>query len=362
MRKYIFMTLLASLLIVAGCKDQKSDADTRVDKITNVEVYTVKAEIFYEYITLPVVVAPFREASLGLVQGGKVTKIHADKGDFVPLGKVLLETDTDVLKANLKTATANLDYQKSDFSRNQKLFDSGSITDAVMDASRLTMAQAQSAYDIAKKQLDDATLKAPFAGIITERNVEVGNILGAGTPSFRLIEIDQVKVQAGIPERFIEDFRVGNTVTILFDAYPGHEFKGRINYIAPEAIMTVRTFMTEIVVNNPKGLLRAGVMGNARIQQRTYNDAILVPMDALIETQYGRRLFIVKTDTTVEERVITLGGSSGDRIMVASGIQPGDKVITKGQKDLSSGEKVKVTGEYQASATAGSGPKEDSAQ
>ena len=101
MRKYVFMTLLASLLIAAGCKDQKSDANTRVEKITNVEVYTVKDETFNEFITLPVVVAPFREASLGLVQGGKVIKIHADKGDFVPQGKVLLETDTDMLKAGL---------------------------------------------------------------------------------------------------------------------------------------------------------------------------------------------------------------------------------------------------------------------
>lgn len=363
MLKYLGITALAACVLLAGCKggNKLAGGAIRNEKITNVEVFTVEPETFNEFITLPVVVAPFREASLGLVQGGKVTKIYADKGDRVSQGKMLLETDTDMLRTNLKTATANLDYQKSDFARSQKLFDSGSITDAVMDASKLALAQAQSAYDVAKKQLEDATLEAPFSGVITERNAEVGDILGAGTPAFRLIEIDQVKVQAGIPERFIGDFRQGNTVTIIFDAFPDREFQGRINYIAPEASPSVRTFITEIVVRNPGGLLRAGIMGNARIQQRTYSSALLVPMDALIETQYGRRLFTVKSDSTAEERKITLGGSSGDRIMISSGIQPGDKVITKGQKDLSNGEKVRVTSEYEATAP-GSGPKEDSAQ
>lgn len=193
--------------------------------------------------------------------------------------------------------------------------------------------------------------------MITERNVEIGDILGAGTPAFRLIEIDRVKVQAGIPERYVGDFRKGNQVTILFDAIPGREFQGSINYIAPEASTSVRTFIAEIVVNNSGNQIRVGIMGNARIQQRAYPDATVVPMDALIETQYGRRLFVVKSDSTVEERKITLGGSAGAMILVTSGIQPGDKVVTKGQKDLSNGEKVRVTGEYAAPAP-GAGPEE----
>jgi RND family efflux transporter MFP subunit len=316
-----------------------------------VEVFTVQSGTFHEYITLPVVVNPYREASLGLVQGGKVTRLHADKGDRVTQGKVLLETDTDMLQTSLRTATANLEYQKNEFARNQKLFESGSITEAIMDASKLALAQAQSAYDAVKKQIEDATLKAPFTGTITERTVEIGDILGPGNSAFRLIEVDRLKVQAGIPERYIGDFHQGNTVTILFDAFPGREFQGKINYIAPEASTTVRTFITEIVVNNPGGVIRAGIMGNARIQQRTFPDALLVPMDALIETQYGRRLFVVKSDSTVEERKITLGGSSGDRIMVTSGVEPGDKVVTKGQNDLVNGEKVRVTGEYQGSVS-----------
>ena len=353
MLKYLGITVLAVGVLLAGCKGGNKTAGgaVRNEKITNVEVYTIAPVKFDEYITLPVVVTPFREASLGLVQGGKVTKLYADKGDRVTQGKVLLETDTDMLKTNLKTATANLDYQKSEFARNQKLFASGSITEAIIDASKLALAQAQSAHEAARKQVEDATLEAPFSGVITERNAEIGNILGAGIPAFRLIEMDRVKVQAGIPERYIGDFRQGNTVTIIFDAYPEREFTGRINYIAPEASASVRTFITEIEVTNPGGLLRGGIMGNARIQQHTYTAALLIPMDALIETQYGRRLFAVKSDSTAEERKITLGGSSGDMIMVTSGIQPGDKVVTKGQKDIANGEKVRVTGEYSTSAT-----------
>lgn len=348
MTKHIGWIALAALVAAApGCKGGKTQGAVLNDaKVTNIEIYTVQPRTYTEYITLPVVVTPYREVNLSLISGGKVTKLFADKGDRVQEGKVLLETETEMLRAAFDIAKASLDYQKSEFARNRQLFDAGSVSQAVFDAAKLALSQAQSQYDIAKKQFDDATLEAPFSGIITMRNAEVGDVLGQGSPAFRLIDMDRVKVQAGIPERFIEDFRKGNLVTIIFDSMPGKEFPGRINYIAPEADPSVRTFLSEIVVDNSRGLIRAGIMGNARIQRRVFNDALLIPLDALIETQYGRRAYVVKDDSLASLRNIAIDGGGEDMIVVTKGIQAGDRIITKGQHDIVEGDRVRITGEY----------------
>lgn len=356
MRKYLEVAVLAGVVLFAGCKGKDQPAGAAVNqKTTNVEAYTVESSRFVEYITLPVIVNPWREASVALVQGGRVTKILVDKGSRVRQGQVLLETDTETLRANLRTAEANLEYQKNEFERNRKLLESGSITEAVFDTAKLQLAQAQSAYEIAQKQIDDATLEAPFAGVITERHVELGAILGAGTPAFRIIQMDRVKVQAGIPEKYITDFREGNEVSIMFDALPERIFPGRINYIAPESSAQTRTFLTEITVDNRGDLLRAGIMGNARIQQRTYENALLVPLDALIESQMGRRLFVVMQDSIAAEREVTVGSSSGEMIMITSGLQVGEKVITKGQHSIADGDRVRITGAYADADSVGEG-------
>lgn len=347
MRKYFGITVLAAVVLLSGCKGANKPAggEVRNEKITNVEIFTAEAGTFNEYITLPVLVAPFREASLGLVQGGKVIKIYADKGNRVAEGKMLLETDTDIINANLRTAEATLEYQKSEFARNQKLYDTGSITDAVFDASKLALAQAQSAYDAAKKQLENATLEAPFSGVITERNVEVGDILGAASPAFRIIEMDRVKVQAGVPEKYIGDFKAGNRVSIRFDSIPSKEFDGRINYIAPEASSSVRSFIAEIVVDNRQGLIKAGIMGNARILKRVYQDAIQIPLNAVIQIPDGRIVFVLQPDNTAEQRTVEIGPTSDLMVMIEKGVNPGDRIIVKGQQEIASGEKVRVVEE-----------------
>ncbi|MFC1694462.1 efflux RND transporter periplasmic adaptor subunit, partial [Candidatus Latescibacterota bacterium] len=212
--------VIVFLLIAAmGCgKKEASESETDFTKVTNVEIYTVTASSFEDYISLPVVVMPNREVNLGLVGGGKVTRILVDKGDRVKKDMILLETDDTLLSASYDQARASLEYQKKEFARSEKLYSDGSISTAAYDAAELQFASAQSSYDMAKKQYEDAKLKAPFSGVVTMRNVEVGAILGPGTPAFRIIDVSKVKVQAGIPEKYIAEFKVGNMVTISFDA------------------------------------------------------------------------------------------------------------------------------------------------
>jgi RND family efflux transporter MFP subunit len=342
MLKYLGTAALAALVLATGCKDPKSAADTKLEKITNVETYTVSPSTFKEFISLPVVVSPFKEANLGLITGGKITRIYTDKGERVTQGKVLLETDNVLLKAALDAAKANLEYQKNEFDRNTRLFKEGSITQAVFDASSLQLSNTQSAFDIAKKQFDNSILIAPFDGVITAKNIEVGDIIGPGVPAFRMIDVSRVKVQAGIPEKYITDFKLGNQVAIRFDAMPGKEFNGNISYIAPEASSSIRTFLAEMIVDNRQGLIKAGIMGNADILKKAYGNALSIPLNAVVQTQKGRIVYVVKTDSTVEERDIEIGPVGDLFIKIDKGLTKGDRVVVKGQQQIAAGEKVKI--------------------
>jgi len=349
MLRYRYLPVIASaVLVFAGCAKKTTETESEFTKITNVEIFTVKLSTFEDFITLPVVVTPDKEVHLGLTGGGKVTKITVDKGDRVTEGMTLLETDDVLLKANYDMARAALEYQENEFARSEKLFREGSITEAAFDAAKLQRAQAQSSFDIAKKQYEDAVLKAPFAGVVTSRSVEVGDILGPGSPAFRIIDMSRVKIQAGIPEKYITDFTVGNTVSIVFDALGDVRFTGKIHYISPEADTSVRTFLAEILVNNPKGLLKTGIMGDASILRNVHENAVMIPINAVIETQFGRIVFIARENNTAEERSIKIGNSNGTRILVTDGIEPGERIIGKGQHDLVDGEPVNITGEYRA--------------
>lgn len=358
MKNTVQRLFVAVLLIISayGCdKKLKAEIETDFTKVTNVEVYTVTTSSFDDFITLPVVVSPYKEANLGLTSGGRVTKIHVDKGDRVTKDMVLLETDDVLLKAQFKQAEANLAYQKKEFARNKKLFEDGTISPADFDGSELQLVMAQSSYDMAKKQFGDSILKASIAGTVTMRNVEVGEILGPGTPAFRVIDMSKVKVQAGIPEKHIISFKLGNTVTVSLDAIPDKVFKGKINYISPEASPSVRTFLAEMEVDNSRGIIKAGIMGNARILRTVYEDAILIPINAIVEAQEGRSVFVAREDNTAEERTIVLGEGNDDlMVIVTAGVQPGDRVIVKGQQDLVTGESIVITSEYAAKSVEGS--------
>ena len=347
MSSYFKLTVIVMLVIaVSGCgKKEAIETEGYVDTITNVEFFTVLPTKFEENITLPIVVLPYKEVNLGMTNGGRVVKINVDKGDRVKNGQVLLETDDTVFKAAYDISMASLEYQKGEFARAERLLKDGSITEAAFDAAKLGLAQAQSNYDMTRKNYADATLEAPFSGIVTMRDVEIGDILSPGMPAFRIIDMRRVKVQAGLPEKYITDFEVGNKVFIKIDAIKDREFEGTINYIAPEASPEVRTFLAEMIVDNSDDSIRAGVMGNAQIIRNVHENALMIPINALTETQKGHVVFVLKEGNVAEERLVdVLGGN--DLMVRAEGLSAGERIITKGNYDLIDGEKVNVTGEY----------------
>ena len=137
--------------------------------------------------------------------------------------------------------------------------------------------------------------------------------------------------------------------------FPKGTFEGKLNYIAPEASTSVRTFLAEIIIDNSDGCIMAGILGNAHILKKLYENVTVVPVNSVINSQNGNVIYVACKDNTAERRDIELGDGRNDlMVLVTKGIGSGDRVIVKGQHNLVDGERINITGTYAADSAEGS--------
>ncbi|RME01800.1 MAG: efflux RND transporter periplasmic adaptor subunit, partial [Calditrichaeota bacterium] len=235
---------------------------------------------------------------------------------------------------------------------NQKLHKTGDISDYIFENSRLQLAsadaalqQARAARDLARKRLDDATLRAPFDGRIAAKQFDLGNTAAPGVPVVTLVDIRRLKVKIGVSEQDVVRLRKNQPASLQIDAYPGHTFQGRISAIAPDADMRTRTFPVEIVLTNPAEYpLRAGMVAKVRVQLSQIKGVPMIPTSSLVQSAQTRVAFVVRNGKA-EKRTLKLGPQKGNRIAVLQGLQPGEKVIVLGQDRVSDGSQVKIVQE-----------------
>jgi RND family efflux transporter MFP subunit len=293
-------------------------------------------------------------------------------------------TSVETSRAQLKDSEASYDRAKLDFERAEALFATQSITKPDFDAAkerfevckaklaaaRAQLAVAEAKVNTAKYQigaaesrlktteatvytasipLGDAQLRAPLSAIVIERKIEVGQLVSTGTPAFVLADLSSVKAAFGVPDLALQNFKLGDTLTMTTDAVPGTEFTGHISRISPAADQNSRVFDVEVTIPNPEGVLKPGM-----IAAMTANEAgetkefPVVPLTAVTRSKVDPNAYAV---AVVEEvngkhvarlRNVILGESFGNSVAVNSGVKPGDIVITTGATQVADGEEVRV--------------------
>ena len=293
-------------------------------------------------------------------------------------------TSVETSRAQLKDSEASYDRAKLDFERAEALFATQSITKPDFDAAkerfevckaklaaaRAQLAVAEAKVNTAKYQigaaesrlktteatvytasipLGDAQLRAPLSAIVIERKIEVGQLVSTGTPAFVLADLSSVKAAFGVPDLALQNFKLGDTLTMTTDAVPGTEFTGHISRISPAADQNSRVFDVEVTIPNPEGVLKPGM-----IAAMTANEAgetkefTVVPLTAVTRSKVDPNAYAV---AVVEEvngkhvarlRNVILGESFGNSVAVNSGVKPGDIVITTGATQVADGEEVRV--------------------
>jgi RND family efflux transporter MFP subunit len=211
---------------------------------------------------------------------------------------------------------------------------------AQRNLAQANLAQAQAALRRAREVQRDATLTAPVAGFIVERNYDAGAIPG-DLPVVVVADIRQLKLEAGVSELEAGRLRTGLPASVAVQAKPGEEFSGQLAAIAPEVDARNRHFQIEVRVDNSKGTLLAGMFATARIVLQTADKAVTIPREA-VTTQNGQRVVFKIDGDKVTAVPVSEGLSDGRQVQIVSGLAAGEQVVADARRQLPAGSRVKA--------------------
>jgi membrane fusion protein (multidrug efflux system) len=359
-RAAIFLS--AMLLIPTGCSDCSRPEGRAVqlstlDRGANaypVELAEATAEEVVEWIRAIGSVRAEQRVHLSAEVGGRLAEIEVEVGDLVGKGDLLARLDEerlriarDLARAEVEMARANLEKSKRHVQRQTNLHEGQASSEydldqadlkARVDEGQLKVAQARLA--VAERDLADASIISPVAGEVTRKHVEVGELVEAGTPLFDIAKIDRVKVVAHVSEREITRLHKGQDAEISVDGHPGVVFSGTVSTISAQADPDTRAFPVEIlIVNERDEKLLPGFISRVRIRGRTFEDAIALPEEVIVQRD-GRPVVFVATGDRAEPRVIETGFAARGRVVITKGLKPGDRVIVTGQQSLQEGDRI----------------------
>ena len=282
-----------------------------------------------------------QDSEVAASASGQVVRTFVERGDRLARGRPLVELDlrvstlaADEARANLEAARAEQVFAEKDCARNQRLFDKGAITVQELDRANAdcrtkgeSVRASASRLRKASEYLADAVVRAPFAGIVSERYVNVGEWVQAGAKVAHVVQIDPLRLELTVAEANVGAVHAGLTVDFEVAALPGRTFQGTVAYVAPSVRTSTRDLVFEAVVKNPDGVLKPGMFASARLTLGTVQLAA-VPRAALRKDGETMRAFVVR-DGRVEERVVEAATTLGARVAVRAGLVTGDRVVAQ---------------------------------
>jgi len=340
--------------VLTGCQQEAPMPEKQA--AIPVEILPVAQSSLSETTVITGVLKAYRAVDVISETTGKTQAIHHDIGDRVAADDLLAAIDKEVARENLAQVDAQLLAAKArnemafnDFRRDSTLFANSDISTATYDNSRLThqasvadLNSTLAARALAKRQLKETDIRAPFAGLISRRYCELGAYIAPGQPMFRMVDIDSLRLELGVAQRNVAHLAVDQIVNITCDALPGHNFTGRLRSISPEADQLTRTFGVEVILTNPVDQpLRDGLVVSATLVLDLRQDIITVPREAVLYQGGQGYVYIVENDQA-QRRTVGIGPLIDGHFIIHEGLFPGDWVTVVGQHNLMPGLSVVI--------------------
>jgi len=385
--------LAAVALAAAGCSSPSAEEAAPGPAPIAIATYTVESQPIDRFIRVTGSLVADEQAEVSAESGGRVVATPIERGTRVQKGTVLIRVSTAEADAQLQEAEANaaqiearlglkpgdtfdpkvvpevmnaragLEFAEAEFARIRSLLEQKVVSQSEYDQRRTQVEAARQQYQVAqnsaeqsyrslgaararvalaRKTVADTAVRAPFAGLVAERLVSVGDYVTRGTRVATVVRIDPMRVELTVPEQAVSLVSVGQPVKLTVDAYPNEVFEARVKFVSPSLRADQRALTVEAVASNPDGRLKPGLFATASIQQPQSAPALLVPATA-VETISGTSRVYVVREGRVEERIVTLGDRLEGRIEITSGLTAGDVVAADPKGRLTDG--TTVTGQ-----------------
>jgi len=335
-------------------------AETNDLAVPSVSVVHMQANSQPQEVVLPANIQPYISAPIFARTNGYLKKWYFDIGAHVKKGDLLAEIETPEVDAQLRQATADVATAESNLhlaeitaARYQELLKSDSVSKQDTDNATSDLAAKQTILKSAQenvRRLEELVsfekVYAPFDGVITARNTDVGNLINSGAGSstaqlFQMSAIDTLRVYVSVPQIYSPAARVGMSVDLTLPQFPGRRFTGRLVRTADAIDPASRTLLVEIDVKNPTGELLPGAYAEAHFKLPSAGQVYLLPVTALIFRSAGLQVATVNDGVHASLKRIQLGRDYGNQVEVISGISSGDTVIVNPPDSLVDGEEVR---------------------
>lgn len=346
-KRYILLTLiicgiiaLITYRISANAKINSPKNDKKTVNTMSVEGRVLKAEKFADNLTLSGTLEANEEIDIRSEISGIVESINFEEGAKVSKGQVLFRVNDIELRAQLSKVKTAQQLASENQRRAKLLLEKQAISQEEFEVSNADFESARAESQLIEAQLSKTTVRAPFSGTIGLRSISKGTYVTPATPIANLVNTDQLKLTFAIPEKYVSRMAVGSPLTFT-TSNSKEEHAAKIYALEPQVDIATRTLKMRAIAENKEGKLYPGTFANVTLPLETVNDALLVPTEALIPIQNGKKIF-VSVDGKAKEVVVETGARTDSMVRVLEGIKVGDTILTSGVMSLKNGTPVKV--------------------
>lgn len=322
-------------------KADEGEAETR---LVPVNVSEVKHHKFQNYFTVQGDVTSDKNIQVPAEYSGVIRSVKYEEGDYVQAGTLLAEIDNELLLKQKSELETSLELAVTSYERQKRLWDQQIGSEMQYLQAKNQKESLEKRMETLMNQLDKTRITAPISGHIDEVIIKEGEIIQMGMPSFRIVQLTNLKVEAEVSEQYVSEVHKGDSVLITFS---GNEdsFMAKINAISQVIDPDSRTFTIEVKIPDGMKDIKPNMMSEVKIFNYVKENALCIPMDIIQKNENGNFVFVINEqegDFIAERRNITIGRYNTHLAEVESGIVAGEIVITDGYQNISNGQHVEI--------------------
>lgn len=292
-------------------------------------------------INLPGYIEPWTRLRLMAKIKGSITEVLVNEGDRVKKGDILARIEDDDFRIAVERAEATFSLTKAEYSRDKSIYDKGVIPTAALDTNRTNMQKAKADYENAKLLLSRTTITSPMDGIIRRMDAKVGLQLSVGDPIAEILEIERMKGVIGIPESDVTAVRKLENVDLTVQALGDRIITGKKHFLSPSPETAARLYNLELEINNSGGEVLAGMFIRADIVKKRVENTLTVPFYSVISRNDEQYVY-VEEEGIAKKKNVRLGIMEKWMVQVTAGLNPGDKLLIEGHRDVEDKQKIKI--------------------
>lgn len=334
-------------LVVFKLKTNKEITQGKVyqydkEQAINVQADTLQIENVNTEFSYSGTFEPNKETKISAELQGKINSILVDVGSVVSKGQTLIQLDNSLLKLQLQTIDVQIEGLEADVNRYTILAKADAIQGVQLEKAELGLKSAKVQKATLLEQINKTSIKAPFSGIVTAKLSEEGAFAAPGVPLLQITDITTLKFTINVPEKDLSQFKINQSYSLSADAYSEILLTGKNTMIGSKANMG-SSFPVQFMVNNTSDLkIKSGMFGKVNLKNDTQEKGIIIPASAIVGTANQPQVYLIKNGKSVLQN-ISISKKIQNKIVVSSGLNEGDVIVTNGFINLFDGAKVSIT-------------------